>query len=494
MNHVLIYAIFRTEAWWTHVGRHMGVDRVTVMTDKRGRGDRWITDDFYAAYKRFKASANTASNLITQAEVADAIARCRVLRWMPVDKATAMVLAMAEAMDKALADLAPDAIVSLPIDSYVTDMLERRARARGIPYFELTTSALPGMSMLLYRGMLIASQETPDSDVVAARVAEIADPEFAPVYVQNAKTFTRAKFHRTQMYFGLRGAFFQLYAWATGDRFNLRCLDAQPWLGHKARASDVRIVDMVEHDWLSKLQAFPKSRRVLFGLQMFPEAAIDYWVDDLRLIQQEDMLIDLARRLSDAGFQIVVKDHPLQFGFRQTAFLQELKTIPNIVLVPYEVSGNAMLAQCGVSVTATGTLGLQAALLGNASVTSRAYYVVEEDFLVMKRWEDLAHIPDRLLKTSPPARLEDRQARIIAHVLKGSFDGPFMSLFGYKSTVPNPEVDQMGRELGMQMRRMGPQGEDWHGRRLRPGLGSHAGSPFGPPSSFNKGIANSACA
>lgn len=481
MNHVLIYAIFRTEAWWTHVGRHMGMDRVTVMTDKRGRGDRWVTDDFYAAYKRFKASGKPASELVTQAEVADAIARCRVLRCMPEAKAVAMVLAMAEAMDKALVELKPDAIVSLPIDNYVTDMLERMARTRGIPYFELTASALPGMSMLLYRGQLVTSQQAPDPEAVAARVAEIADPEFAPLYVQNAKTFTRVKFHRIQTYFRVRGAFFQLYAWATRDPFNLRCLDAQPWLAHKAKASDVRILRIVEPDWHEKLEAFPKDRRVLFGLQVFPEAAIDYWLDDLDLIQQEDVLIDLARRLSQSGFQIVVKDHPLQFGFRQTAFLEALKTIPNVVLVPYEVSGNAMLAQCGISVTATGTLGLQAALLGNSSVTGQAYYVVEEDFMVLKEWDDLADIPDRLLNAVPPASLEDRQVRIISHVLRGSFDGPFMSLFGFKASAPSTDADQMGRELGLQMRRLGPQGEDWH-RRTQLGQSEHqSGSPLRRP-------------
>lgn len=235
---------------------------------------------------------------------------------------------------------------------------------------------------------------------------------------------------------------------------------------------------MVEHDWQEKLEAFPKARRVLLGLQVFPEAAIDYWLDDLRLIKQEDMLIDLADRLSKAGFQIVVKDHPLQFGFRQTAFLRALQAIPNVVLVPYEVSGNAMLAECGVSVTATGTLGLQAALLGNASVTGKAYYVVDQDFLVLTNWQDLASVADWLLETAQPLSIEERQTRIISHLLSGSFNGPFMSLFGFRDERPNPEADQMGRELGLRLRRMGPQGEDWHGRNLGPHMGGHEGSPL----------------
>lgn len=456
----------------------MGFDQVTILTDARGRGDQWVTDDFYAAYRRFKRSGAPESALITEVEIRDVIARCRVLRWLPPKKATAMVLGMAEAMDIALTRIAPDGIVSLPIDAYVTDVLERLARARGIPFFELTASALPGMSMLLYRGRLITSREAPGPDQVKACIAEIADPTFAPVYVQKAKKFTRMKFHRAQFYFRLRAAVFKLYAYATRDPLNLRALDAQPWLGHKARASDVRIVDMIDRDWRERLEAFPKARRVLFGLQVFPEAAIDYWIDDLRLIRQEDMLLDLARRLSAAGFVIAVKDHPLQFGFRQTALLEALRAIPNVVLVPYEVSGNAMLALCGVSVTATGTLGLQAALLGNASVAGRAYYVVEEDFVTLQTWEDLADVPERLIQARPPEPLKARQERIIGHVLRGSFQGPFMSLFGFRASAPGDDPGRMGVELGRRLRLLGPEGEDWHRTVLSRNGGGHPGSPL----------------
>lgn len=479
MKHVLIFAIFRTEAWWTHVGRNLGAEQVTVLTDTRGRGDRWVTDDFYTAYRRFLKADVRASELISEDELRDAIARCRVLRWLPERQAAAMALGMAEAMDKVLETLSPDAIVSLPIDSYVTDMLDRRAQARGIPYFELTAGTLPKMSMLLHRGTLITSRSPRPEAEVAARAAELSNPEFAPIYVQNAKVFTRAKFHRVQAYFWLRGLAFNLLAKAARDPLNLRALDSQTWLGHKAKASDVRVLDLIDHDWQAKLAAFPRERRVLFGLQMFPEASIDYWIDDLRLIRQEDMLLELARGLSAAGFQVVVKDHPLQFGFRQTALLEALRAIPNVVIVPYEISGNAMMAQCGVSVTASGTLGLQAALLGNVSVAGQAYYVVDEDFVVIRTWEDLAAVPGRLLDLPPLDSIEARRARIIGHVLQGSFDGPFMSLFGFRPEASNEEVTQMGRELGQHMRLMGPEGEDWHRKVGAARVGGHPGSPLG---------------
>ena len=93
----LIYAIHRTHDWWRHLGDNLGYP-ATVLTDRRGQGDRWVTDDFYRAYRRFRGERREESELLPAAEVADVIARCRVLRWLPRRQAIALALAMAEAM------------------------------------------------------------------------------------------------------------------------------------------------------------------------------------------------------------------------------------------------------------------------------------------------------------------------------------------------------------------------------------------------------------
>jgi len=478
MNRALIWAIHRTEAWWSHVGAHLGFDHVTVLTDKRGKGDRSVTDVFYAAYRRLYATRAEQSPLLDAAQVSDVIARCRVLRWIPLRRARAMALAMAEAMDGVLVEERPEVVLSFPIDSYVSDVLARRARARGAGYYEVTASALPSMSMLMHRGKLITRQAAPDPADVEARIREIADPLFTPAYVQGQKAYTRGRFYRTLTYFRLRAAAFRALSWLGRDPLNLHYLDAQPWLGHKAKWSDVRVTDMVEPDWEAKVEAFPKEKRVLYGLQLFPEAAIDYWIDDLDLVRHEDMLVEIARGMTAAGYQIIVKDHPLQFGFRQTQLLDRLKAFPNVVIVPYEVSGNALLARCGVNVTATGTLGLQAALLGNVSVTGEAYYVTADDFVVLRGAKDLETLAATVAGRAPPEPLRARQARIIANLLQGSFDADFFSFKDFDPAAPNPAAGELGRRLGVQLRALGPEGENWHGRHMPAGGGRHDGSPL----------------
>lgn len=478
MTSTLIYAIHRTHHWWRHVGQNLGFDHVTVLTDRRGEGDRWITDDFYRAFKTHYAARNFASDRLSEAEVDDTIARCRVLRWRPRRKAAAQVLAMADAMHAQLETLQPDYVISFPIDNYNQDILARLARKRGLPYFEVTASALPDMCMLMHRGRLITAKASAAPDQVEDKIREIADPLFTPAYVQGQAAYSPARFLKTLAYFRVRAAFFQLYAWFRRDPLNTHYVDAQPWLGHKAGWADARVTTMVEADWESRLDAFPVDRRVLFGLQLFPEAAIDYWLDDLALLRHEDMLVSIARDLTAAGYQVVVKDHPLQFGFRQTELLDRLKAFENVVIVPYEVSGNALLARCGVNVTATGTLGLQAALLGNISVCCDAYYVTEGDFVVLQDWADLASLTAALAERGPPASLHERQARIIANLLRGSFDADFFSFRGFDPARPNPATAELGRALGNRIRLLGPDGENWHVRHLPGGIGGTPGSPL----------------
>lgn len=475
----LIYAIHRTQDWWRHVGDHLGFESVTVLTDKRGVGDRWITDDFYTAYKAHHAAGRTSSALLTAAEVDDVIARCRVLRWKPKRQAAAMALAVADAVEAVLQDVRPSVVLAFPIDNYVQDVLARRVRHTGLPYYELTASALPDMCMLMHRGRLITLAEPADPDAVKACIRQMADPLFTPSYVQGQAAYTPVRFLKTLGYFRLRAAVFKALSWLQNDPLNIHYLDAQPDLAHKVRLRDMRIIGMVEADWRAKLDAFPREKRVLFGLQLLPEAAIDYWLDNLDLLQHEDLLVETARELTAAGFQIVVKDHPQQFGFRQTELIERLKALPNVVLVPYEVSGNALLSLCAASVTGTGTLGLQAALLGNHSVVNYAYYVTDDDdFIILRSPADVAGLAERIGGATPTAGVEDRQARIIAQLLRASFNADFFSFQGFKSSAPPPSVAELGRKLGNWIRQVGPQGEDWHRKTLPAGGGGHDGSPL----------------
>lgn len=446
---VLIFSIHNSEPWWREVGRHLGYERVRLVTDLRGEGDISVVDAFYAAYRPLYRARATHSELLSSNEVDDVIARCRVLRWYPRRRAAAMALAMAQVMDRVLEQETPVALLSWPIDRYVKDVLARMAARRGIPYYELTASPVPGMSMLVLRGALLTRHDVvPTPADVDAAIHAIADPLFVPAYIPSKVRYTPARFLKTLGYFALRSVAFRAISWWKRDPLNLHYMDAQFSLGHKPRLRDIRMLRLIDRDWRARMEAFPKEKRLFVALQLFPEASIDYWIPKLELIDHDEILVAAARAFSDAGYVIVVKDHPLQFGFRQIDLIERLRAIPNVVIVPYEVSGNALLADVGASFTETGTLGMQAALTGMKSITVEAYYYTTGDYIPLTAKADIPHLPARLEATPAVSDLRARQERIVTHLLKGSFPGDFMSFRGFDPAEPDPAVSLLAKKLG----------------------------------------------
>ncbi|QIE43659.1 hypothetical protein G5B39_16665 (plasmid) [Rhodobacteraceae bacterium SC52] len=449
---VLIYSIHRTEHWFRHLGQNMGFAQSHVVSCLPGEGDYNVVADFKRHQTAFYSNDIRKSELLSADEVREITARCRVLRFMGARRAAAMALAMAEAFNSVLDQTRPDVIVSFPIDRYVSDVLAILGEKRGISFYELTVSALPGMSMLMKKGVLCTHEGMPDPERITRFVNELAAPLFKPSYVQGVANFTQFRFLKVFAYFRLRGFVFWLISLWKGDRLNLHYLDAQKFLGHKPSLSDRNVTKLVDYQWREKLDAFDRSKRVLFGLQLFPEASIDYWIHDLELIEHEDLLVEAAEAFSKDGYCILVKDHPLQFGFRQLGLIRRLLSLPNVVFVPYEVSGMEVLSLCGVNFTCTGTLGLQAAMAGIKSITTRNYYTTEGDFILLESRADVPRLPQMVKDFPEVDDIEARQRRIIAKQLQSSFESDFFSFQGFDPQKPALGATELGRLLGDELR------------------------------------------
>jgi hypothetical protein len=104
---------------------------------------------------------------------------------------------------------------------------------------------------------------------------------------------------------------------------------------------------------------------VFYGLHMTPESSINalepYYVDQLRPI--DALLLALP-----PGHSLVVKEHPAMFGMRPDSFYRELRRRPGLVLVHPDYDTRVLIARAAVVATVTGTVGLEAYLLGKPCV------------------------------------------------------------------------------------------------------------------------------
>jgi hypothetical protein len=450
---ILVYAIHNGEPWWRGVGAHLGYNKVRIVSCIRGDGDFPVVEQFYPAYRRFYRARTTQTPLLDTATIDEVIARCRVLRWLPRRKAVAMALAMAEVMSGVLDMAAPSVVTSWPIDRYVTDILARLALRRGIPYFELIGSPLLGRSLLTYRGQDVDVAQPHNADAIEAARLELSGPLFTPPLPAKARKFSLARFWKTFGYFKLRGIAFKAISIAKRDLLNLHYLDAQSFLGHKPHLRDYRAVTGADHDWRERFTAVPREKRLFIPLQVFPEASIDYWIEDLGLVAHEHVLVEVAEAFSRVGYAVCVKDHPLQFGFRQVALLDQLRRISGVSVAPYDVDSKDILALTAVTFTCTGTLAMQSAMLGLTAIAADSYCATTEDFVLLRDRGGIADLPTRVAAFGAGPPMAERQARLAAKLYRSSFPGDYMTVVGFRAHSDHSPLAEIGRYLGDALRR-----------------------------------------
>jgi len=100
---------------------------------------------------------------------------------------------------------------------------------------------------------------------------------------------------------------------------------------------------------------------ILYLLHVTPESSINglgpYYVDQFRSV--DALLLGLPK-----GHRLVVKEHPAMCGSRRSSFYRELKRRPGVIMVAPAVDSRHLVKHCSVVATVSGTVGLEAFLLG----------------------------------------------------------------------------------------------------------------------------------
>jgi len=435
MPRIIFFTIHNTTPWWTYLGSQIDFAEVKVMSDLRGEGDRSLVDDFYR-FMRTGDPAEAALARFGEDGCAEIILRCRSLRSLDRGLSMKMIGGMAQAIEAAFDDLDPALVLTFTIDRYVLDVMERIARARGIDFLEITASIIPDQIIFHRRGQLVPLRD-PTPEELNKIVEILCTEDFSPVYVKSANKFSSGRFWQVFGYFVLRGAFFNVWRFIRQDRYNVHYIDALKRLKHKVRPRDVAVLSFVQKDWETRLEAVPKNRRVFCGLQLFPEASLDYWLRSSDMLAHDDVIVRYCEVLGNAGYHTFIKDHPLQFGFRQRDLFERLSKLPSVTHVPYDVPANYMIERCDISVTFTGTVGFQAALAGLCSIVSEPYYADEEHFLHVRSFGEIEGIVDRLKQWRRPEDLEARRLLIVRKLAAGGMQGDY---FTWKNFDPQDEA------------------------------------------------------
>ncbi len=446
MTDVLFFSYRSTDNWWQYLAQSLNFTQsVAVVSDMRGDGTINIVDSFYTNLRE-NDCASLAIKHLSLPVCEEIIRRCRVLRNLKKQRAMSMIGAMWLAIDEVVKTEKPRLVMSFIIDRYVIDILDRVAQSYGIKFIGMTASIFPEHVMFMDRGKLIALRK-PEKNEIELGKKQVLSKNFVPSYVVNNKKFSIKQYWRTFLSFKVRGLAYQFIRYIKQDRLNLHYLDALNYLDHKPRLGDIVVLKHLNQDWEKKLQTTAREKRVFIGLQLLPEASLDYWLDDLSLLNNEGVVLKICNVLGAAGYTLFVKDHPLQFGFRKRAFIQALTQLPFVVLIPYEATASRLISECPITVTFTGTIGFESVVAGACSIVSGAYYADEQHFVHFHNLDDIELLPEKIDEFHKNnSQISDEAIdKLIENILAASAPG---DLFGFRNFDQNkPECVEKAAEL-----------------------------------------------
>lgn len=338
------------------LARQFGKGVVTV-SDVRGVGDVWFMKRLYRELDR-----GAASRMLPEELVDDVRLRCRYLRILRRDEAERLIAAARSACHSVIDEYEPETIVGGIADYYINDLFYRVALEEGIPLVTLAPSFMPGYSVITVWGE-------------HHRLREVDDEEVDRVVEHLSTPFHRANYAVSREY-GFRthvwGILRHLAA-ATGKEVQ-KVIYRDPLNFHfnswRVRAHSTPAGYFTKRYWVSEWETRLDRDKptVLIPLAYIPEATTDYWCIDRAAADYETMVSALLVRLKD-GFNVVVKEHVHMAGMRPLAFYDQLRAIPDVILVPPAAYLTEMIDRADVLVVGGGTAGLEAMVRGKPVIT-----------------------------------------------------------------------------------------------------------------------------
>ncbi|MBV4530503.1 hypothetical protein HU719_003585 [Pseudomonas sp. SWRI107] len=387
----------------------------------------------YHAYLHGPRHALNLPAAVSEPEARDVIARCRLLRTLSDQQARRHLCAMARAIEDVLEELAPTLVVSLIIDSYVMDLLHILVRARSIRFVAFIGTFVNGCYRISARGEANFFGDADPALVEELRHKLLAD-SYAPVFNSQSISSPRKSVYRRWAANIARVPWFWLKRVLGGDYHNYhywvsqqQSLELLHWLPP---------TDPGDPGWMDKLKASSRPK-VFIPLQMFPECTVDYWCQDLRVIDYYAVLDRLLDTLSKR-FNVVIKEHPSVMGNRPTGFYSRLAKDPRVTVVPTYTPSNLVLKEADAVLVWTGSVGFESILRGKPVFgLAKPFYASGERFMTIDMEPDLDAMAEHIAHCQANPISVDEQNAILGHLASQLLRGDFINFGAW--TADNPE-------------------------------------------------------
>jgi hypothetical protein len=431
---VLIYSRPRWRSWWWKVAETAFPDCTRIgISEFQNDSDINLMKIFYQNYHGENTLRDIASIPV---DAEDVRLRCRVLRNISKDQGTRMIVSAWQAISQILDKTNPDYVLSITVDSYVVDLLARACRLRNIKFIGISNCPVTGYALVSERGEHNIVRD-PSPDEVDAALKSMLSDDFKPKYILGSKPYSALVHFQRALRYRVKELVYWFMMRRDPLNYNLMSLhyaaDRKELLGFRVERYFTKDAD---RRW--QTSSLPK---LYLPLHFVPEATVNYWTNNVELIDYENVLTKVLDILNE-NYAIAAKEHPAAMGTRTANFYRQLLTYKNVTLIHSNFSSHELIRTSDAVLTWTGTVGLEAALRGKAVIVlGDPYYFMEGYFKKIYSLDDLRKLSiSKSIKHISDADCET----IINHVLSGTVKGSF----GQREYLSDDNAITLGKSIG----------------------------------------------
>ena len=173
-----------------------------------------------------------------------------------------LICAMQAAIERYLRRFRPDFVMSIAIDCYVTDLLERCARRRGIPFFGIAIPTVDTYMLVTRRGERNPLRRPTDAEIDAV-IRTLRDRNFAPSYMTRFPGDTAAMLRRWRREL-VKFPYFAVKRLVSRDPLNYHYWSSCQLASERARPSHLFSARYVDRTWEQRVGEFGGKIKILY--------------------------------------------------------------------------------------------------------------------------------------------------------------------------------------------------------------------------------------
>lgn len=360
------------------LARFSGLKKFRTISEYRRDADVYIDINKFSPHTIDTREREIMKECLDELEI---IRRCRGLRSISYLKAHDLLVRAARFFIDLFRDSKLRLIVMGAVDNYVMDIMCRIARHYGIRCFGVTEFFLaPKYKMVTTYGEHINFREPSPEEVVHV-YDELSQRLKSVLAISKSRALRQALYDFSSYYYRVVARYLFKYKIMGCLAYEYR------FAPYMSKFRSLR--QLMGPSYLKKynvLDTIECGNAVYLPLHYFPEATVDYWVENSEDANYLESLVSVIKYFSDRGKTVVLKEHPAFYLARPVHFYQVITAIPNVIVLEPFIPTKLVFQKIRNIVVWTGSTGIEAALQGlNVKIVTENYY---SNGMLKYYWDD----------------------------------------------------------------------------------------------------------